>query len=88
MSFLFVATHSSYHPCSPPGEGPTRIHQAGDGGVSSPRAGVSAGEAADGALQPPGGGVGSDRPARAAGGAHTEPQAQTPGAAGVLCQGL
>lgn len=51
-------------------------------------AGLSAGEAADCALQPPAGAVGSERAANAAGGAHSEPRAQTLAAGGVLRQGL
>lgn len=43
-----------------PGEGPARIHQEGDGGDSTLCAGRSAGEAADGAQRPPGGGVDSE----------------------------
>lgn len=69
------------------GEGPVRLHQEGDGSVPAVRAGLPAGEAADGSLQPSDGGVGADRPAHPAGGAHPEPQAQTLGAEGVLRQG-
>lgn len=70
------------------GEGPVWLHQEGDGSIPSVHAGLPAGAAADGTLQPSDGSVGTDRPAHAAGRAHTEPQAQTLGAEGVLRQGL
>lgn len=70
------------------GEGPVWLHQEGDGSVPAVRAGLPAGAAADGTLQPSDGSVGTDRPAHPAGRAHTEPQAQTLGAEGVLRQGL
>lgn len=72
---------------SVPGEGPVRLHQEGDGGVPAVCAGLPSGAAADGALQPPDGGVGADGAAHPAGGAHPDPQTQTLGAEGVLRQG-
>lgn len=70
------------------GESSVRVHQEGDRSVPAVCAGLPAGEAADSALQPYDGSVGADRPAHAAGGGHTEPQAQTLGAERVLRQGL